>query len=590
MVEPLLFYRQQIELYNLKLAQAQKKLWVSSVLRFVVFSSAILGVYFFRSNVGTALIIGAVALMIFLFLLSRHTSLQHRRNRLNALLEINRVEIAILDRRYGNRPEGNEFKDAKHYFSGDVDLFGQGSFYQYANRTALKQGSEVFAGLLLENGTEDILEKQAAIKELSLIPQWRQDFSARASLAKTEIGTETICKWLGAYQPFVPAATRYLPMGFSGISVVWFVLYFLGFVPESVLIFWLLLGLGLSTFFTKKIGKLSTDATKIQDTFGQYERLLEIVELSSFKSVLLQDMQQQLVGEGDNTSLKLKKFSKLLNALDKNNNILYLIFANGFFLRSLQHAREIEKWIKANGSSVESWFNTIACFDAYNSLGNFAFNHPQYAFPVLNRDRRVIGAKGAGHPLLAPDKRVLNDYTVDKEQFFIITGANMAGKSTFLRTVSLQIVMANIGLPVCAESFDYSPIKLITSMRTADSLTDSESYFFSELKRLKFIIDEIQKDHYFVVLDEILKGTNSTDKAKGSRKFLEKLVVSKATGIIATHDLSLCDAAEELPQIENYYFDAEIRADELYFDYTFKKGICHNMNASFLLKKMQIVE
>ena len=166
----------------------------------------------------------------------------------------------------------------------------------------------------------------------------------------------------------------------------------------------------------------------------------------------------------------------------------------------------------------------------------------------------------------------------------------MAGKSTFLRTVSLQVVMANIGLPICAKEAAYNPIKLITSMRTTDSLTDDESYFFSELKRLKFIVDQIQTDRYFIVLDEILKGTNSTDKAKGSRKFVEKLVGSKSTGIIATHDLSLCEVAKELPQIENHYFDAEIIDNELHFDYKFKEGICQNMNASFLLKKMEIVD
>jgi DNA mismatch repair ATPase MutS len=191
---------------------------------------------------------------------------------------------------------------------------------------------------------------------------------------------------------------------------------------------------------------------------------------------------------------------------------------------------------------------------------------------------------------LDPKKSVLNNIQINKEQFFIITGANMAGKSTFLRTVSLQIVMANMGLPVCAEEVEYSPIKLITSMRTTDSLTDDESYFFSELKRLKFIVDEIQNDRYFIVLDEILKGTNSTDKAIGSRKFVEKLIGSKSTGLIATHDLSLCEVAEELPQVKNHYFDAEIVDNELHFDYTFKEGICQNMNASFLLKKMGIVD
>ena len=172
----------------------------------------------------------------------------------------------------------------------------------------------------------------------------------------------------------------------------------------------------------------------------------------------------------------------------------------------------------------------------------------------------------------------------------MITGAKMAVKSTFLKTLSLQIVMANVVLPVCASAMEYNPIKLITSMRTTDSLTDDESYFFSELKRLNVIVDQIELDQYFIVLDEILKGTNSMDKAIGSRKFVEKLVASRSTGIIATHDLSLCEVSTDLPQVKNYYFDAEIIDNELHFDYTFKPGICKNMNASFLLKKMGIVE
>jgi len=228
-------------------------------------------------------------------------------------------------------------------------------------------------------------------------------------------------------------------------------------------------------------------------------------------------------------------------------------------------------------------------FDAQNSLANFHFNHTTFIFPEITTEKGVVQSTNLGHPLLKVDKRIDNDFTIDKEQFFIVTGANMAGKSTFLRTISLSIVMANCGLPVCAESFKYSPIKLITSMRTTDSLTEDESYFYSELKRLKFIVDEIKTTDYFIILDEILKGTNSKDKAIGSKKFVEKLTKSKSTGIIATHDVSLCELENEFPDIKNYYFDAEIIDDELHFDYTLKGGICKNMNASFLLKKMEIV-
>ena len=276
--------------------------------------------------------------------------------------------------------------------------------------------------------------------------------------------------------------------------------------------------------------------------------------------------------------------------MDNRNNFISAIFGNGYLLLDIKNALKVEQWISKNASHVEDWFKVVAFFDAYNSLGNYAFNHPEHVFPEISEKALVIDAKSIGHPLLDKNKRITSDITINDQEFFIITGANMAGKSTFLRTVSLHIVMANVGLPVCAKSSTYSPVKLITSMRTSDSLTDDSSYFFSELTRLKFIVDAIDKEPYFIVLDEILKGTNSTDKAKGSRKFVEKLVAGHATGIIATHDLSLCEISEALHAVQNYYFDAEIIDGELYFDYKFKKGICQNMNASFLLKKMGIVD
>jgi DNA mismatch repair ATPase MutS len=250
---------------------------------------------------------------------------------------------------------------------------------------------------------------------------------------------------------------------------------------------------------------------------------------------------------------------------------------------------KLEKWISRYKHTVERWFEVVAFFYAENSLANFHFNHPKFVFPEISSEKQVIESLNLGHPLLKVEKRIDNDFNIKKEEFFIITGANMAGKSTFLRTVSLSIVMANAGLPVCATSFKYAPIKLITSMRTSDSLSEEASYFYSELKRLKFIVDQIENEDYFIILDEILKGTNSKDKAIGSKKFVEKLSKSKSTGIIATHDVSLCELEREFAGIKNYYFDAEIIENEMYFDYSLKNGVCKNMNASFLLQKMEII-
>ena len=327
----------------------------------------------------------------------------------------------------------------------------------------------------------------------------------------------------------------------------------------------------------------------LQDTFQQYYQLLGFIEDEKFESVILHDLQTSIASEKRKASEILKEFSKGIDALDQRNNFLFGFLANGFMLWDLKQSSRLEKWILQHRTEVSNWFKAVENFDAYNSLGNFAFNHQQYTFPKISEVPKGIEAKDLGHPLLRQTKRVDNDFSIESDQFFIITGANMAGKSTFLRTVALQIVMSNMGLPVCANSCTYAPIKLISSMRTSDSLGDDESYFFSELKRLKYIVDKIQTEKYFIILDEILKGTNSTDKAIGSKKFIERLVKSNSTGIIATHDLSLCETANQFEQVKNYYFDAEIENNELHFDYRFKKGICQNMNASFLLQKMGIV-
>lgn len=584
------FYTAKVKAFEKEIASLNQRLFLFSVLRLFVFLGTGVAIYFASVNAKFVIGILLVGIPLFLFLVSTYSNLKYVKSKKEELRRINTIELQVLQRNYSSLSNGKEFAEDTHYFSQDVDLFGEGSFYQVSNRTQLKEGAQLLAAIYKENRIDEIAQKQTAIQEIGEKVDWRQDFSAMAALTKTETSTQFIGKWLKTYQSFVPNTMKFVPMVFTLFSLGVFGLYFFDVIPESFLITWWVLGMIIVGFFSKKVTQLGQDASKLKSTFDQYNQLLALIEKTNFSSEFFQRQKANIMGQGEATSKILKKFAKLLGNLDRNGNLIYLIFANGFFLRSITDCHAIEQWISTHGKDVEAWFKTIAFFDAYTSLGNFAFNHPAFTYPEITDNDVVLQSKKAGHPLLDPSKSILNDITIDSGQFFIITGANMAGKSTFLRTVSLQIMMANIGLPVCASQVYYTPIKLITSMRTTDSLTDDESYFFSELKRLRFIVDELQSDRYFIVLDEILKGTNSTDKALGSRKFLERLVASKSTGIIATHDLSLCEVAKEYPTVKNYYFDAEIVDNELYFDYTLKKGICQNMNASFLLKKMGIIE
>lgn len=589
MQQPQEFYTSQKSFFEQESIKFKKKLSISSLLRLITFLGIILGVYLFFGNAPAMLSVVGIGLGLFVYLVFKHSDLQYKTDLNKALISINKTELKVLNRDYLDLDDGKEFINSKHPYSYDIDLFGRGSFFQYCNRTVSVEGKYELFSELTSNNISAIETKQAGIKELSEKPIWRQRFSALASLVKVEHPAKEIVDWIHNYASVFPKFFSYFPTVFSLISITLIVLFGFQVIPEILLLLWIFTGLGISGIYLKKVNELYKNTGFAKDTFKQYYKLLSEIEKTTFTSEVLKSKQQEIKTETKKASVIFKDYSKLLDALDQRNNVIIAVFGNGLFLRDLQQVYKIEKWIETYKSNVEQWFKVIAFFDAQNSLSNFTFNHPKYVFPKINNNKSVISSEELGHPLLKETQRVDNNFSIENQQFFIITGANMAGKSTFLRTVSLSIVMANLGLPVCAKSFEYNPIKLITSMRTSDSLANDESYFFSELKRLKFIVDEIKSDDYFIILDEILKGTNSTDKAIGSKKFVQKLVASNSTGIIATHDLSLCETEKELQQVKNYYFDAEIINDELNFDYQLKNGVCKNMNASFLLKKMEIV-
>ena len=589
MDHPKLYYEQHSAAYQTEASSLYKKMTLYSLLRVVVFFLTGFGIYMVFGNWQSAVAIAVIGIIIFIMLLAKHTDVKVKRHFKLALVDINNTELEIAKGHFLERDSGSQFQDPLHYYSLDIDLFGRGSFFQFINRTSIKEGTQKLAEALTANKTEGITDRQEAIQELSSKIEWRQLYSATASLIQVETPAQTIIAWLKEHQLFLPKVMLWLPYAFLVGTATLFALFFLDLLSIGFLGYWLLLGLLITGIYLKKINDLALHTDRMKETFKQYALLLQQIEHETFTSELLIAKQKHIQSESVAASTIFNKLSKALDSLDNRNNLISAIFGNGFFLTDLKNSYKVEQWLKEYGHKVEDWFEVVSFFEAYNSFGNYAYNHPSYVYPTITNAKEVISAKGLGHPLLKVDKRVDNDLTIENEQFFIVTGANMAGKSTFLRTVSLHIVMANVGLPVCALSSAYRPVKLITSMRTTDSLTDDSSYFFSELTRLKFIVDTIQKEPYFIILDEILKGTNSTDKAIGSRKFVEKLVSSNATGIIATHDLSLCRIEQELQEVKNYYFDADIINDELYFDYTFKKGICKNMNASFLLKKMDII-
>jgi ABC-type Na+ transport system ATPase subunit NatA len=589
MKNPFAFYAQQKKILEKEATNLKAKYRRLSAFRFAIFVGICFLVYATFGRYPLVFINAFLGVLVFVFLVVKHSNLKRKRSVVEAKITINEIEINVLNRDFHDLETGAEFIDAAHFYSNDIDLFGKGSFFQYMNRTQTKDGKVLLANTLTENKTTTIAAHQTAAVELSEKVLWRQHFGALASLISVKNTATAVASWIANYAAVLPKYLAKVQIIFSLISLLLIGLVSFEILSFAYITFWFFIGLFITGRFVKKTSQLYTETDETRAIFRQYYQLLNEIEKESFTASILKEKQELIRSETNSAASIFKEFSRTLDTFDQRGNMIVAVVGNGLFLSEIYSACKVEKWIFKYQHTVEKWFEVVAFFDAKNSLANFHFNHPKYVFPEIITEKETIMALHLGHPLLKSKSRIDNDFSIEDEQFFIVTGANMAGKSTFLRTISLAIVMANCGLPVCAGRFVYSPIKLITSMRTSDSLSDDESYFYSELKRLKFIVDAIKEEKYFIILDEILKGTNSKDKAIGSKKFVEKLSKSKSTGIIATHDVSLCALADEVAAIKNYYFDAEIIDDELHFDYALKDGVCKNMNASFLLHKMEII-
>lgn len=589
MNNPESFYTNRLQQYTGELQREKHRSYVVALLRLLVFILLVLALYIYHQSAGQILLIFLIWMPFFLFLVSKSVDISQRINKLKELISLNETELKVLKGYYDFLPDGAGFINPKHDYSYDLDLFGKASFFQYINRSNKKTAQQFLAKLLTNNKIDDILVKQSAIKDLASRGDWRQNFLAISSLVENSLEPEKIVRIFRKHIYFTKPLYFYGGLVFGLVSIAILTAFYFDVVSLKLLTYWIVAGLTIAGIFAKKSHRFSQELDIVMPSLSGYAKLLQLIENENFKSELLLSKKQELQQNGHKAFEQINDLMRVYQQKEMTHNLIVKIIGNSLFLSDLMFNYRLEKRLKQYTDYLPVWLRTVDFFESYISLGNFVFNHPDYSFPKLIENDWQIQSRSLGHPLIPNSKRVSNDFKIKHHEFFIITGANMAGKSTFLRTVGLSIVMANIGLPVCAESYEYQPIKLLTSMRTDDSLQEETSYFFSELKRLKYIVTQIQKDDYFIILDEILKGTNSKDKAEGSQKFVERLTRSKATGIIATHDLSLCNLSNVYSQVKNHYFDAKIINDELFFDYRFKEGIVQNMNATFLLKKMGII-
>lgn len=591
-----------------KLSKVQQQIYRIGTLRLLLFVAGVAGIIYFWAE--SWIVLGGIALVTllpFILLIKYHNRLFYQKDYLEKKIEVNRQELSALNYDSSAFDDGEEFIDPTHLYTFDLDVFGSRSLFQYINRTCSQLGKNRLAHWLNQHLTnkEKIIERQEAIRELAPELEFRQRFRILGLLHKGKTADEAELKTWAA-SPSVFRANKFLrilPMLVAGTNIVCISLVIAGLLPANLVGGIWMCFLFVSFSFTKRISKVQAVYGKKLQILGTYAKLLHLMDEQQMKSTLLKSIKEEIGGEKRKASYSIQRLDKLMNELDQRNNYFMYTVLNGSFFWELWQIMRIEAWKEQYAAELPRWLTAIGDIDALNSLATFAYNHPDYTYPALLNQSEVstsnsecphsfrLCAQSMGHPLMQRDRCVHNNIEMEKRPFFIIiTGANMAGKSTYLRTVGINYLLACIGAPACATQMELYPAQLITSLRTSDSLSDNESYFFAELKRLKLIIDKLQAgEELFIILDEILKGTNSMDKQKGSFALIKQFMALQANGIIATHDLLLGTLIELFPEnIRNYCFEADITNNELSFSYRMRPGIAQNMNACFLMKKMGI--
>ena len=590
-------YRDRLEANAREAARIKGRIRFIGLLRLVVFVGAVAGIYLLRDAGAWAW--GSVALAgiaVFLGLARVHDRWFRRKEFVDCRERVIRRELALLEYRFEGIDGGDEFIDPTHDYSFDLDLFGSKSFFAYLNRSATAVGRKALACTMLSPDltADTIRRRQAAIEELSSRTDLRIDFQSWGACSGESPADSRLLEQLAALPRFgTGRLVHRLILAIPVLYLVLVVLWLAGAIAGSVIVWPFIALRAVAGVLAKRVTRVEGQLRGALASLSHYARLFEMVEQNRFESEWLGQLQRVCVDGHGSVSQRVARLRRLLGNLDQRCNFVGFTVLNGFLLWDLRQLNALNRWLDENREQLPRWLDVLAQFDALCSLATFRYNHPHYVFPRIVLDRRpVMQAEALGHPLIPRDRCVCNDVApMNEGSFQVITGANMAGKSTYLRTIGINYLLGCMGAPVCARSMTFTPLPLFTGLRASDSLADNESYFFAELKRLQQIVVRLRAgEKLFVILDEILRGTNSVDKQTGSLALVRQLVEAGAAGIIATHDLVLGQLAEKLPgQISNYRFEATIEGDELTFTYRLQPGIARNMNACFLMKKMGII-
>ena len=588
-----LFYKQRISQFHDKETECLIKERRLPFYRLLIITAGIvLFCFLFKISILIAVIVLLLFLSGFFIIVKADNRNSARKKEFQLLQMLNENEIASLDGLNNFLNDGNRYKNEAHPYSNDLDIFGNSSLYHYVNRTTLSISGDVLSDWLLSPAnTEQIKDRNEAVIELSKKIDWRQNVFVRGySIGTSDHSLNNLieCIKKKANSSF---SKRYI-MFCTILSLITFISLVLSFIFSVFYITVLLICIHLFIILrsNREVTSSHAEVTNNSKILESYADILGDIEKEKFYSKKLKRLQEQLTSDNYSASKEIAKLSGIVNDLDIRYNTLVHFFLNSLFFWDIHQVYNLEKWKRTN-KNLEQWFHCAGEFEALSSFANLYFNNPNWCFPGIIENHFSLEANNLGHPLINAKDRVCNNISINgKGKILLITGSNMSGKSTFLRTVGVNIVLALAGSCVCATDFVFSPVRILSSMRINDSLKDNTSSFFAELKKLEFIINTVEKkEKVFLLLDELLRGTNSIDRHIGTTALIKQLILNEAVGIVATHDLALTEMSREFPaNIENYNFNIKINNEDLYFDYLLNKGVCTSLNASILMKKMGI--
>lgn len=588
------FYTEKIEILKNqagKLRHLDTTLGIMKVILF--FAGFFFLIKLYPGDFRLALEVFGIFVVFFIITAIVHESVLEKIRGFRRREDINRSEIDMLTKQFSESiAEGTEFKDGEHRYTSDLDFFGTNSVFHYINRTVTAMGRRQLARWLQTPAeVTEIKRRQEGIKELAQKTDFRQNLRAHGmTIDDTSQKLESLQNLLK--EQFVLAGRRsfilfiyLLPAATVGLFIG------MGFgVPLEFPLLGMVVQFIVNWRYKKKISVLYRTAGKNTAILKAYYKIVTDIEKECFNSGYLKEMQEKLYLKDKPASGYIKRLVTIMEWFETRLSDAFHFLVNNVIFLDLHCVYRIEIWNREVSGVIGDWFGVMADFEALSSLGNVYFNNPGWVFPEIYGDGFRLEAENLGHPLIRRGDRVCNDIKFDERGgILVITGPNMAGKSTFLRTVGVNVALALAGGPVCASRMMLSRLNLVTSMQTTDSLDKHLSLFYAELQRLKMVLDAVKEEkNVFFIIDEMLKGTNEMDRSKGAVVLVNQLAKLGAPGIAATHDLELTKLATDENLIYNAHFDGYVEDDRLLFDYRLKDGICQSFNALVLMKKIGI--